>query len=256
MAYLFNDATPDYWQVNTAVLTAVPISMVAWYNINDLGVDHCLVCILWSAGDQDYFMLRVRSLASQEVEAQTRRDTQANANSTTGTTINTWHHAAGVWDASDSRAAFIDGGSKGTNGTDVSPATLNRTNIGTLNRNSGPINNVSGLVAEVAIWNIALTDEEVAVLAAGYSPLFVHPQNLILYSPMIRSIQDRIGAVGMTSSGSPTVADHPPIIYSAPPMFTGPLSPAESEEDPGLGAAEVAAFGSRIVRPPSQIVSL
>ncbi len=35
--------------------------------------------------------------------------------------------------------------------------------------------------AQVATWNVALSDEEIAALAMGCSPLFIRPENLIRF---------------------------------------------------------------------------
>ncbi len=43
-----------------------------------------------------------------------------------------------------------------------------------------------GRIAEVAIWDVILTADEAAILSKGYSPLFVRPQNLVAYWPLIR----------------------------------------------------------------------
>ena len=43
-----------------------------------------------------------------------------------------------------------------------------------------------GRIAEIAIWDVILTATEAAVLGKGYSSLFVHPQNLVAYWPLIR----------------------------------------------------------------------
>jgi len=80
-----------------------------------------------------------------------------------------------------------------------------------------------GYMGEFAMWTgIQLNSDEVALLADRYSPLFVHPENLYLYSPMVRNVQDVIGAASVTLTGT-TVISHPPIIYPAMPyIITAP----------------------------------
>jgi hypothetical protein len=90
---------------------------------------------------------------------------------------------------------------------------------------------------------VALTDDEAVILSLGYSPVFVRPANLVAYWPLVgRSSPepDIVGGYDMTLVGSPTVADHPRIIYStsdrlgltAATAATNPLLP---EEHPPLG---------------------
>ena len=63
------------------------------------------------------------------------------------------------------------------------------------------------------------------MLARGYSPLFVRPQNLVAYWPLIRDEdQDRVGGYDMAAYNTPSVAAHPPIIYSAQLHIPAPAS--------------------------------
>lgn len=70
----------------------------------------------------------------------------------------------------------------------------------------------NGSIAEPAIWNAALTDAEIASLAAGFTPDQVRPQSLSLYAPLIRNLADlRLGRT-ITNVGGATVSTHPRII--------------------------------------------
>ena len=72
----------------------------------------------------------------------------------------------------------------------------------------------SGSIAEVAFWSTALSDAEVAILAKGYSPLFVQPQNLFFYAPLIRDLIDYIEAQSFSNYiNAPDISVHPSIIY-------------------------------------------
>ncbi len=71
-----------------------------------------------------------------------------------------------------------------------------------------------GTIAELAIWDVKLTDAEHLILAARYSPLFVRPQNLVGYWRLIRGINDEILGIVGSNNGS-IVVSHPPIIYPA-----------------------------------------
>ena len=73
---------------------------------------------------------------------------------------------------------------------------------------------MSGSIAEPAVWNVVLTDAEVAILGAGFSPLFVRPQNLVFYPDLIRGLNDKVGGLTLTANGT-VVSAHPPIIYPA-----------------------------------------
>jgi hypothetical protein len=71
---------------------------------------------------------------------------------------------------------------------------------------------LTGMIAEAAIWNSALSLPEIVSLSKGFSPNLISPQNLVFYNPCVRDFKDvRQGRV-VTSSGV-TVSNHPRIYY-------------------------------------------
>ena len=132
-----------------------------------------------------------------------------------------WGHACGVFASSTSRIVYSNGsaGSEETTDNDASPQNWNALYIGA-RYVSGTLSLYhTGVIAEPAIWSVALTADEISLLASGYSPLFVRPQSLVFYAPLFV----RAGASGdeedwsngrtLVQTSSPAVADHPRIIY-------------------------------------------
>jgi hypothetical protein len=124
-----------------------------------------------------------------------------------------------VWVATNDRRAYIDGGSKGTNGTSRTPSGVNKTGVGYLCRSS-QTGYFSGRIAEVAVWDAALTDAEAALLGAGYSALFVRPQDLLVYWPMVRKLGtgqgiELIHRKQLLVGIGPDNDSHCPVIYPA-----------------------------------------
>ncbi len=68
---------------------------------------------------------------------------------------------------------------------------------------------MDGRIAEVGIWNAALTAEEIASLAKGMTCDKVRPQNLVFYAPLVRDLVDQKGGLTITNNNGATVADHP-----------------------------------------------
>ena len=68
----------------------------------------------------------------------------------------------------------------------------------------------NGKVAEIGVWNRALTAAEAAILGAKYSPLFI-PNGLVFYAHLVRGLQDLKGGVGTVTNA--VVFAHPRIIY-------------------------------------------
>ncbi len=218
MARLFDDGSSQYLSLGSAILIAPPVSFACWFRSDDLTINQTLVAIGENAVFGDLMALKlVGTVAGDPVELAYRGAVgDSVARTTAGYGANVWHHACGVRAAIDSGAVYIDSANKGTtvvNGG--APNALVRTAIGALWRDV-PSDHVSGRIAEAAMWDIALTDEEAIILAAGYSPLFVRPQSLVAYWPLIGRLSPEIDPVGgfdMTLVNGPTHADHPRIIY-------------------------------------------
>ena len=70
-------------------------------------------------------------------------------------------------------------------------------------------------MAEVAIWNVALSDAEVAVLSGGLPHILMRPDALVRYWPLWGRHDPEIQLVGGTDSltlnGSPAAANHAPV---------------------------------------------
>jgi len=139
---------------------------------------------------------------------------------TVGYDVGEWNHACGVFTSNTLRASYLNGGNKATNATSrVFPSTANVTTIGVRHRGGAFANYMDGVIAEAGIWNVALTDAEVASLAAGFSPLFVRPASLVAYWPLIRDEDiDIVGGYDLTAYNSPTIAAHCPIMRPAAPQ--------------------------------------
>ncbi len=240
MARTFADGSSQYLQVLSTPVTAVPITICAWFKATEATDEHVLVSI--NDADTDWFNLDIRGdVGGDPVRAVTRLTaSQVTASTTAGYSANTWHHGCAVFIAANSRAVYLDGGSKGTNASNVTPADIANIEIG--RHAAGDY--MDGDIAEVAIWNIALTDAEVAVLAKGYSPLFVHPQNLVAYWSLIRDTDDDIvGGYSMTPQNAPTISAHLPIIYPVSPQIItvpaaapGGVAPTGALQGPLVGS--------------------
>jgi hypothetical protein len=125
---------------------------------------------------------------------------------------NVWFHGAGVFNSATSRTAYFNGGNPTTStanrGTQVAPNELTLW-AGYMTGVLGGY--TSGLIAEVGIWNAALTAAEIASLAKGMTCDKVRPQNLVFYAPLIRDLSDNKGGLTITNNNGAVVANHPKI---------------------------------------------
>jgi hypothetical protein len=217
MSRLFDDATPDYMS-RTAVITAAPFTQCGWFRTND-NVDDTQPCFGHEQSGTDNFFKARFEMTSTQFSFRAEQTTPSRAlatNSTVAPVVNTWHHVAAVSTSSTLIAVFLDGGAKDT---DTTPATVpDSIDTSTIARlDDGSAQHLSGNGAHVAIWDVALSDSEIATLATGVSPLRVRRANLIHYWPCNGDQSpeaDIIGGASMTITGSPAKDFEPPIPYS------------------------------------------
>jgi hypothetical protein len=133
--------------------------------------------------------------------------TTYNQLSSNGTSLTTWHPIGGAQSSVTAFRVFLDG--TRTSGTSGSSINLNDATdeifIGR-ERNGA---NLDGRVAEVALWNVVLSDDEFVSLSKGFKPSRIRPQSLRFYAPIVRNLQNLRDALTFTNNGSATVTEHP-----------------------------------------------
>jgi len=231
VAVLFDDASSEYLEYAAALVSEPPLTMASWFRAQSDSVGSVLVCISKPESFNTYYALHFAGeLTGDPVIAVTRCEGSPKyATTTTGYTVDTWHHACGVWAATDDRRAYIDGGSRGVEHTPASPTGLSATAIGRLTR-STPSNYMNGDIACPAVWDAALTDDEVAALATGIWPPLIRPESLVAFWPLynVNDMRDIKGGYNLTAYNTPTTAENPRILmphrrvfYSVPATLGG-----------------------------------
>lgn len=203
----------QYWQGAGAAVTAAPLTMACWFNPDTVTAGYVLMALGRTGTANHYFYLESSgTVAGDPVVFGGRAGVGVPYASINGITANAWQHACGVTSGISSRFVFLNGVKSAENTGSVTPSSLNTTDIGMVTSNT-PVAPLNGKIAEVGIWNAALTDEEVAALAKGVSPAKVRPQSLVFYAPLIREVLDVKGGRALTQTGSPAVFPHPRIYY-------------------------------------------
>jgi len=165
--------------------------------------------------------------------------------SATGGSIsnNTWHHVCGVNRSTTSRELYLDGVSVGTDNTLSTPAAMDRMTIA--GNSARTANWMDGRIAEIGIWNVALSPLEVQQLGQWrHAPPMVRSKNLKFYKSFQHEHPDSNGQIDVSDSphiqhpGIPltnvgsTFAAHPPnIIYPRRPLawMLAPTAAADPE---------------------------
>jgi hypothetical protein len=211
MAYDFTTASSQYLSTASTPVTTWPITMACWFNPKDTATTQALLAVTKGGVAESRFVLIAAAAFGAVVRTNVLDSTNANfaVNSTASYSANTWNHAAGVHSANNSRIAYLNGGNSAQNtATSGSLSGINSINIGAQNINSLQTL-ANALIAEVGIWNVALTAAEIASLAKGMTCDKVRPQSLVFYAPLVRDLQDVRGGLTITNNNTATVANHP-----------------------------------------------
>jgi hypothetical protein len=222
MAIDYNNSS--YHLTTTTPVTAVPLTMACWFNADSNTIVDSLMSIADSATDSEMWRLAVSGTSTVRVGAKAAGlNTYVSTTATFSAAV--WNHACATFETTELRNIYLNGENK-ISGSQLRATTgLDRIGIA-LTCGLTITELFSGLIAEAAIWNVALTDAEVAQLGKGYSPLLVRPDGLVFYAPLVRNVQDVIGGLTLTATGSPTVVAHPRIIYPARKRFSFPTAAA------------------------------
>jgi hypothetical protein len=205
MAYDF-DGTNQSLTRASAPVTAVPLTMACWFN-PDLLQDGALCAVESVSGNGTWFAL-FAVLAGMVSASTVQNGAESRAITTATYTTGSWNHCCGVFTASNSRTIYLNGGNAVTNTGNRTPTNIAETVIGA-RRFAGIFGlYFNGKIAEVGIWNAALTAQEVASLAQGMTCDKIRPQSLVFYAPLVRDLIDQKGGLTITNNNSATAADH------------------------------------------------
>lgn len=123
-------------------------------------------------------------------------------------------HVAAVFTSATSRNVYIDGVAETANTTNI--GTQNAANTITIGaRWNTTLGNYAGGsshsndIAEVGVWDIDLTADEIVSLSKGMTCDKVRPDRLVFYAPLVRNLIDYSGGLTITNNNTATVAVHP-----------------------------------------------
>lgn len=234
MAVSLTSAGGDFLRLGSAVTSGVPLTMACWFNMDNITAAHALIWIGDGGSTNRYITLIAAGNVSGDPVRLFIHSHGAGTNiadSTTGYSGSTWHHAAGVVVSMTEAYAFIDGGSKGSDngGSPNDPFAWDRTTIGYID-DSTPGSNADGDIAEAAIWDTNLSDAEIAWLATGASPLSLTHRlaNLVMYKPLIAGTNNEFYNIGgtFTEQGTPSYVAHAPVMYPTAAQIFAPIAAA------------------------------
>lgn len=184
-------------------ITGIPMTMACWFNTPANSVQKTLISVGIS-GATHRCLLQIS--ATNTLQAFTVGSVSSSSSYGTAITGNVWNHGCGVFAATNSRTAYLNGDAATTNTGTSTIDPLNNIAIGARWATTLGVH-MRGLLADVGIWNVALTLAEIQSLADGMACDKVRPQSLVFYSPLVREFIDKKG-ISISNNNGVTVADH------------------------------------------------
>jgi len=188
MARKFVLGSSQYLTSSTAPVSGPPMSVSCWLFPNNTAVDQeCAAITDNSAGNADAIRLEIDWSAGGWGLSPRHASTQTGINTNTMPTGSTWNHIGGCLIVAGNTGTLYLNGTKptlaastyttGTTGLAVS-------SIGAYISSTNVVNPSSAIIADFAIWNIALTDAEFFALAKGVRPGNIRPASLVRWYPL------------------------------------------------------------------------
>lgn len=209
MAYLFSNVLQQSLSSNSALVSAPPFTMAGWLFVTVSGAGLVSLCSI--ARTDDIIGVNIVGLNNQRAAALVSNDglTTSTIFSQSTIPLNTWAHVCGVFAATNSRQVFLNGIGSSVRTIDCNPSGMNETRIGARNLRGSVGFFMPGRIADVGIWNVALSQEEITSLARGMTCDKIRPQSLVNYFPLVRDPIDAKGGLTITNNNGATVANHP-----------------------------------------------
>jgi hypothetical protein len=203
--------TGQYLTTSGAVLTAAPLTMACWGIHGATGVLDYAMNLGVSGATNNRFVLGVN--ASDQVFMESAAASASSAVTTATVPTSGWQHFAGVTASATSRFAYLNGTPGSVQTTSRVPSGINMLRVGA----GGTASSLwTGTIAHCAVWNVALTDAEIAALAAGLSPLAMRPGALVAYWPYMgrdTADIDIVGRFDLTNTSTTSGADEPRLLW-------------------------------------------
>jgi hypothetical protein len=181
MTRSFIAANSEYIQSDLCI-TTVPLSLSAWFKPKNITADHSILGCYSSSGDLllNAFYLVVPGAGPNNFQAIVSGPGGFRVSSATPVSANIWQHGGGVFTSDSERLAYYNGVAGTVNTESFTPTGIIRTTSGAF---LSLVSNIYATadVCELGIWNVALTANEMAALAAGATCNSIRPGSLLGY---------------------------------------------------------------------------
>lgn len=218
MARLFvASGSDEFLEADTPVVTAAPFTVAGWGRMVDITGGH----VNFALQDKDviatgWFLAFRGSQAGDPISwfVDDGITGEFVAETTTGYSSNTWHHAAAREVSTTSRNVLIDGGSEATDTNTSNPLNVDRTSIARRG-DSTPTNYLDGHLSWHVVWDVGLSDNEMGALARGVNPFAIRDGSMVALWPIEGNDSPEIdykGTLDLNVNGTPLKSTtNPPV---------------------------------------------
>lgn len=211
MAYDFTLSSFQSLSGSNTFATGAPLTVAGWVNRKVVPASAQQVVVALSnitSGSTNFFNLGSTQNGGINFIANVNGTAYSAFSETSPYGANTWNHLCGVARATNNRESYVNGTFRTNNFTNAVPIGINSIQIGARWGNTSNGQFMNGRLAEIGVWNIDLTSQEVASLAKGIACNKIRPQNLVFYAPLISNFQDLKGGRTLTPINNPTIFSH------------------------------------------------
>ncbi len=239
MALRVAAASNEELTLASAPVTAPPFSVSIWFHA--LSVQNAF---LWGVGDttstQRHYLEIEDAGGSTRLHAGSK-DGVGGSDAITSTeySANVYQHAMRIWESTTDRTAWLNGGGKVQDTTSKAPSGIDRMRVGVdPDQTAGKW--YDGYVGWLVIWNVAIAENFVQMLAAGASPMGIVPESIVAAYPIYSNKTD--GAVDVSGNGLDMGVAGTPVAAPGPPTLITPWRDEVLWTPAGAGAAPPAGF--------------
>lgn len=230
-------SSSNYITVNGTPVTALPLTIHARLKQSAQSTNRA--CVAIGSDTSNYISLGYNSstLRLRIVTA----GTATNYSSGSGAlSTGAWASIVGVFNTTTDRRGYVDGVEQVNNTVSKTTPTISTVRIG----DSSALSETEGSLAEVAIWNVALSTDEIAALVFK-SPKSIRPDALVTYLKLLDNASRDEVALPATVTGTLTKdTDHPRVYYQRrnSGLWTPNFSAGGGGTISGAAAQTLAAF--------------
>ncbi len=204
MALALNQS--GYVDLGVLPISDYPFTLTGWFRVPNVPSFFFLMRV-HSLTTGSFHALVSENFSSGKAAAVSFVGVTGTARSTTSLIPGQWHHVAGVFESANKRTVMLDGGNTGLN---IDNRVFDGATQGQLG-SFATSDAVDG--AEIAVFNRALSLQEITLLAKGCSPVALpNPSQLAAYHDCVRRVNTPARGPAATVVGSATTVDHPRIL--------------------------------------------